>query len=125
MCIVFNGYVLAFLKFLELESSYQSVNSLSSNIVIFEAGEHINLLLCLSIMLHVSVFIDKRSIGLLLSNAVSIAIFKYQDITGLIRYEFPSFYCPTSRKYKRTFESVLKNTTSRGHYNILPRMLKT
>jgi len=83
MCVVFNGYVLDFLKFLVLQSLYQNVNSLISNKVTFVAGEHNNLLLCLSIMLvNVSILTDKHNIEFLFSTAVNIVIFKYQYITG-------------------------------------------
>jgi hypothetical protein len=83
MCVVFSGYDLGSLKFLVLKSLYQNVNSLSSNIaVVFFAGEHNNILFCLSRMLHVSFFVDKHSTEFLFSTSVNIEIFKYQDITG-------------------------------------------
>jgi hypothetical protein len=51
----------------------------------FVPGEHNNILLNLSVMLHFSVFIDKNNIGLLFQITVRTALFKYHDKTRPIQ----------------------------------------
>jgi hypothetical protein len=51
----------------------------------FVPGEHNNILLSLSVMLHFSVFIDENNIESLFPIAVGTALFKYHDKTGPIQ----------------------------------------